>query len=112
MAIQWRVRPRSLVCSRAASSRTLCRCWRAWKGLASLTGNFSRQSSSAIWISLPVSQKWENLEGGGKIPLGEILPGSGFENCTFNWDHADVVHARFHPYVSKNMAWLLKWHSI
>jgi len=57
-------------------------------------------------------EKWENLEGGGKIPLGEILPGSGFENCTFNWDHADVVHARFHPYVSKNMAWLSKWHSI
>ena len=57
-------------------------------------------------------EKWENLEGGGKIPLGENVPGSGFENCTFNWDHADVVHARFRPYVSKDMAWLLKWHSI
>ena len=40
------------------------------------------------------------------------MPGSGFENCTFSWDHADVVHARFHPYVSKDIAWLLKWHSI
>jgi Myo-inositol oxygenase len=57
-------------------------------------------------------EKWENLEGGGKIPLGENVPGSGFENCTFTWDHADVVHARFHPYVSKDMAWLLRWHSI
>jgi hypothetical protein len=57
-------------------------------------------------------EKWENLEGGGKLPLGENAPGSGFENCTFNWDHSDVVHARFHPYVSKNMAWLLRWHSI
>jgi hypothetical protein len=57
-------------------------------------------------------EKWENLEGGGKIPKGENVPGSGFENCTFSWDHADVVHARFHPYVSKDMAWLLKWHSI
>ena len=57
-------------------------------------------------------EKWENLEGGGKIPQGENVPGSGFENCTFNWDHADVVHARFHPYVSEDMAWLLKWHSI
>ena len=58
------------------------------------------------------SEKWENLEGGGKIPQGENVPGSGFENCTFSWDHADVVHARFHPYVSKDIAWLLKWHSI
>jgi hypothetical protein len=57
-------------------------------------------------------EKWENLEGGGKIPHGENLPGSGFENCTFNWDHADVIHARFHPYMSGDMAWVLKWHSI
>jgi len=57
-------------------------------------------------------EKWENLEGGGKIPIGENVPGSGLENCSFNWDHADVVHARFRPYVSENMAWLLKWHSI
>jgi hypothetical protein len=57
-------------------------------------------------------EKWENLEGGGKIPHGENEPGSGFENCTFNWDHADVVYARFHPYVCKDMAWVLKWHSI
>jgi hypothetical protein len=57
-------------------------------------------------------EKWENLEGGGKVPLGENVQGSGLENCTFNWDHADVVHARFRPYVSKDMAWLLKWHSI
>jgi len=57
-------------------------------------------------------EKWENLEGGGKIPHGENEPGSGFEYCTFNWDHADVVYARFHPYVSKDMAWVLKWHSI
>lgn len=63
-------------------------------------------------LSILKGETWENLEGGGKIPLGENVPGSGFENCTFNWDHADVVHARFHPYVSKDMAWLLKWHSI
>ncbi len=57
-------------------------------------------------------ESWENLEGGGKIPLGENVPGSGFANCTFNWDHADVVHARFKPYLSENMQWLLNWHSI
>jgi hypothetical protein len=42
-------------------------------------------------------EKWENLEGGGKIPEGKNVPGSGFENCTFNWDHADLVYARFTP---------------
>jgi hypothetical protein len=57
-------------------------------------------------------EDWENLEGGGKIPLGDNVPGSGFANCTFNWDHADVVHARFKPYVSEDMQWLLEWHSI
>jgi hypothetical protein len=57
-------------------------------------------------------ESWENLEGGGKIPLGENKPGSGFANCTFNWDHADVVAARFKPYVSENMQWLLNYHSI
>lgn len=57
-------------------------------------------------------EKWENLESGGKIPLGNNVPGSGLENCSFTWDHSDVVHARFRPYLSSDMAWLLKWHSI
>jgi hypothetical protein len=57
-------------------------------------------------------EKWENIEGGGKIPLGHNEPGSGLKNCFFNWDHADIVHARFRPYVSEHMAWLLNWHSI
>jgi hypothetical protein len=58
------------------------------------------------------SETWENLESGGKLPIGENAPGSGLEACTFSWDHSDVVHARFYPYVSRDMAWLLKWHSI
>src|ERR1700751_742191 len=57
-------------------------------------------------------EKWENLEGRGKIPQDENLPGSGFENCTFNWDHVDVVHARVSTLCVQDMAWLLKWHSI
>ena len=57
-------------------------------------------------------ESWENLEGGGKIPLGENVPGSGLANCTLSWDHGDVVHARFKPYVSENMQWVLNWHSI
>src|SRR3984893_5051509 len=57
-------------------------------------------------------ESWENLEGGGKIPLGENVRGSGLANCTLSWDHGDVVHARFKPYVSENMQWVVNWHSI
>jgi hypothetical protein len=57
-------------------------------------------------------ESWENIEGGGKIPLGENSPGSGFARCSFSWDHADIVHARLHPYLSDDMAWLLKWHTV
>jgi hypothetical protein len=57
-------------------------------------------------------ESWENLECGGKIPLGENVPGSGLANCTLSWDHADVVHARFEPYVSDTIGWVLNWHSI
>lgn len=58
-------------------------------------------------------EKWENIEGGGKFPIGDDnRPGAGLANCAFKWDHADIVHARLGPYVSKEMRWLLKWHSI
>lgn len=58
-------------------------------------------------------EKWENIEGGGKFPIGDDnRPGAGLANCAFKWDHADIVHARLGPYVSKDMQWLLKWHSI
>jgi hypothetical protein len=63
-------------------------------------------------ISLLKGEKPENVECGGKIPIGENVPGSGFDNCNFTWDHADIVHARFRPYVNEKIAWLLKWHSI
>ena len=63
-------------------------------------------------VAVLQGEKWENLEGGGKVPIGENTPGSGFENCNFIWDHSDVVHARFRPYVSEDMAWILRWHSI
>jgi hypothetical protein len=57
-------------------------------------------------------ETWENIEGGGKMPIGAHEPGSGLEKGAFKWDHADIVHARFKPYLSEHMAWLLKWHSI
>ncbi len=57
-------------------------------------------------------EKWENIEGGGKRPLRHHEPGSGLANGSFKWDHSDIVHARFKPYLSEDMAWLLKWHSI
>src|SRR3954447_8336718 len=63
-------------------------------------------------LAILKGEDWENTEGGGKLPLGSNVPGSGFANCTFTWDHADIVHARFKPYVSENMQWVLNWHSI
>ncbi len=63
-------------------------------------------------IALLKGEKPENVECGGKTPIGENVPGSGFDNCNFSWDHADIVHARFKPYVNEKIAWLLKWHSI
>jgi hypothetical protein len=57
-------------------------------------------------------EKWENIEGGGKRPLGQNKPGIGLANGSFKWDHSDIVHARLKPYLSEDMAWLLKWHSI
>ena len=63
-------------------------------------------------IALLKGERPENVECGGKIPIGENVPGSGFANCNFIWDHADIVHARFKPYVNEKIAWLLKWHSI
>jgi hypothetical protein len=29
--------------------------------------------------------------------MARMRQGSGFENCAFNWDHADLVYARFTP---------------
>jgi hypothetical protein len=54
----------------------------------------------------------EHVEGGGKRPLRKHEPSIGLDNCSFTWDHADIVHARFKPYVSEEMAWLLRYHSI
>jgi hypothetical protein len=54
----------------------------------------------------------EHVEGGGKRPLRVHEKGIGLDNCSFTWDHSDIVHARFKPYVSENMAWLLRYHSI
>jgi hypothetical protein len=54
----------------------------------------------------------EHVEGGGKRPLRKYPAGIGLGNCAFTWDHSDIVHARFRPYVSENIAWLLRYHSI
>lgn len=54
----------------------------------------------------------EHVEGGGKRPLRKHQEGIGLDNCSFTWDHSDIVHARFKPYVSEHIAWLLRYHSI
>jgi hypothetical protein len=54
----------------------------------------------------------EHVEGGGKRPLTDCPAGIGLDNCVFTWDHSDIVHARLRNYVSENIAWLLRYHSI
>ena len=63
-------------------------------------------------LSLLKGESPENVEAGGRRPLRAHEPGIGLENGSFTWDHADIVHARFQPYVPENIAWLLRWHSI
>lgn len=63
-------------------------------------------------LSLLAGELPENVDAGGKIPIGENEPGSGLENCSLTWDHSDIAYARFKPYVSDRMAWLLRWHSV
>ena len=50
--------------------------------------------------------------GWRQVPDGRERVGLRFGELHLQLDHADVVHARFHPYVSEDMAWTLQWHSI
>ena len=56
------------------------------------TAEFLAMHPSTILVSLPFSRakKRENLCRAAANPLkAKNLPGSGFENCTFSWDHAN-----------------------
>jgi predicted HD phosphohydrolase len=57
-------------------------------------------------------EKWENLEGSGKIPMARMCRAPALKialsiGITRTWSMPAS-----HPYVSKDMAWVLRWHSI
>ena len=53
-----------------------------------------------------------NVEAGGeKIPI-DGAPGCGFMNCRFRWDHGDFAFMRLRDYVSPEIAWLVRHHSL
>lgn len=53
-----------------------------------------------------------NVEAGGKkVPLTGT-PGGGLHQCMFRWDHGDFVYLRLKNHVPKDVAWLLRHHSM
>lgn len=53
-----------------------------------------------------------NVEAGGKKAPLTGTPGCGLDACTFRWDHGDFAYLRLKDYVSPEVAWLLRLHSI
>jgi hypothetical protein len=49
--------------------------------------------------------------GGMKAPLSGS-PGDGLYGCSFRWDHGDFIYLRLKDYVSPDIAWLLRHHSM
>jgi hypothetical protein len=49
--------------------------------------------------------------GGMKAPLSGSS-GGGLFGCTFRWDHGDFIYLRLKDYVSPDIAWLLRHHSM
>ena len=50
--------------------------------------------------------------GGGNAPIGVFEPGSGFDNCTFQWSHGEFGYMRLRDYVPDHVAWLVRYHSM
>jgi hypothetical protein len=49
--------------------------------------------------------------GGMKAPLSGNA-GGGLYGCSFRWDHGDFIYLRMKDYVSPDIAWLLRHHSM
>jgi hypothetical protein len=49
--------------------------------------------------------------GGMKAPLSGSA-GGGLYGCSFRWDHGDFIYLRLKDYVSPDVAWLLRHHSM
>jgi hypothetical protein len=54
----------------------------------------------------------ENVDGGGKHPIGYNQEGSGLDNCLLTWDHGDIVYTRMKSHIPDEVAWLIRYHSI
>jgi hypothetical protein len=53
-----------------------------------------------------------NVEAGGeKVPLTGTL-GCGLIDCTFRWDHGNFAYLRLKDYVSPEVAWIVRNHSL
>ena len=53
-----------------------------------------------------------NVEAGGeKVPLTGTF-GCGLMNCTFRWDHGDFAYLRLKDYVSPEVAYIVRHHSL
>jgi hypothetical protein len=63
-------------------------------------------------ISYLTGEIVENVDGGGKRPIGHNEHGVGLDNCNLTWDHGDIIYTRMKPYVPEHVAWLLHYHSM
>jgi hypothetical protein len=63
-------------------------------------------------ILLATDEDPVNVEAGGKKSPLTGTHGGGLYNCTFRWDHGDFVYLRLKDYVSPDIAWLLRHHSM
>jgi hypothetical protein len=44
--------------------------------------------------------------------IGEHAPGSGWDQCTFQWNHDEFVYQRLKHHLPDHLSWLLRYHSV
>ena len=44
--------------------------------------------------------------------VGNYPSGIGLDNCVNNWNHDEIAYERLKNFLPKNMAWLIRYHSI
>jgi hypothetical protein len=45
-------------------------------------------------------------------PIGSPVPGSGFANCVFQWNHDEFAWSRLKDFLPERVAWLVRYHSV
>ena len=63
-------------------------------------------------IALLKGEAPQNVEGGGRKPVGEYEKGIGLDNCTLQFGHGEIVYLRLKDYVPDHIAWLLRYHDM